>query len=148
MKHRIGVIVGRLYKNIDKTILNGIIEQAVTNGFEVYVFTVNDECANPKIMHGEENIFSMINFALLDGLIFVPYSFASGKYKEYAESILRSRCTVPVVRVGVENDTFESIWLDDAAEISESAFLHLHRNCRSGTGKNRQRSGGFRHRPE
>ena len=54
MKHRIGVIVGRLYKNIDKTILNGIIEQAVTNGFEVYVFTVNDECANPKIMHGEE----------------------------------------------------------------------------------------------
>ena len=119
MKHRIGVIVGRLYKNIDKTILNGIIEQAVTNGFEVYVFTVNDECANPKIMHGEENIFSMINFALLDGLIFVPYSFASGKYKEYAESILRSRCTVPVVRVGVENDTFESIWLDDAAEISE-----------------------------
>lgn len=48
MKHRIGVIVGRLYKNIDKTILNGIIEQAVTNGFEVYVFTVNDECANPK----------------------------------------------------------------------------------------------------
>ncbi len=33
MKHRIGVIMGRFYKNVDKRLLNGIIEQAVKKRF-------------------------------------------------------------------------------------------------------------------
>lgn len=119
MNNRIGVIMGRLFKNVDKGLLSGIIEQAEHAGFEVYIFTVNDECTNRKIMHGEENLLTMINFSLLDGVIYVPYSFASGLYKQDTAEFLKKHCTVPIVRIGAETDSFTPIWYDDGGEIGE-----------------------------
>ncbi|MGN1100809.1 MAG: substrate-binding domain-containing protein [Huintestinicola sp.] len=121
---RIGIIIGRIYKNINKQLLNGILEQARTEGFSAYVFTLNEECSNEKITSGEENLFSAINFSLLDGIIFAPYTFASEVYYGYIEQYLLENCTVPVVRIGIEKDKFTPIWYNDRGEMSELT-LHL-----------------------
>ncbi|MDO4864384.1 MAG: substrate-binding domain-containing protein [Ruminococcus sp.] len=124
MNKRIGIIIGRIYKAANKRLLSGIVEQARTAGISAYVFTLNEECPNDKITSGEENIFSAINFSLLDGIVLAPYTFDSDGYSSYIEHYLAENCTIPVVRIGIEQDRYISVWYNDRGEMSELT-LHL-----------------------
>lgn len=116
MNKRIGVLIGKAYKDINFQHLNGILEQAYSLGFQVYVFTLTEQTHNEKIIAGEENLLRIINFGLLDGIIYVPYTFSSPTYWAYMEEFLVRNCTVPVVRIGTEKEHFIQVWHDEQAE--------------------------------
>ncbi len=59
----------------------------------------------------------MINFALLDGMIYVPYSFVSDEYKEFTTNFLKNKCTVPIIQIAAEDDDFPAVWYNDTEEI-------------------------------
>ena len=82
LKKRIGVIAGKLYKEINQEYLGGVLEQARNLGFQVYVFTLAEENHNEKIIRGEENLFRLINFSLLDGIIIARvYTYVNKKIR-------------------------------------------------------------------
>ena len=119
LKKRIGVIAGKLYKEINQEYLGGVLEQARNLGFQVYVFTLAEENHNEKIIRGEENLFRLINFSLLDGIIYIPYTFSSPTYWSFLEKFLTEHCQLPIVRIGSEKGCFQHIWHDERAEIRE-----------------------------
>ena len=85
MQKRIGIIMGKVYKEINRQQLCGILEEAYARGISAFVFTLTEESADTGITTGEENLFHAIHFDLLDGIVFLPYTFSSKEYSEYIQ---------------------------------------------------------------
>ncbi len=118
MQKRIGIIMGKVYKEVNRQQLCGMLEECYARGMSAYVFTLTEENNDEGITLGEENLFSMINFSRLDGIIFLPYTFSSTEYWNYIQRFLQENCPIPIVRVGMEPEPFTSIWFHDRAEIA------------------------------
>ncbi len=131
LRKRIGVIAGKLYKEINQEYLDGVLQQAKALGFQVFVFTLAEENHNAKIIEGEENLFSAINFSLFDGIVYIPYTISSPTYWDFIERFLVKHCTIPVVRIGTEKENFIQLWHDERAEAREITehLIHDH-GCR------------------
>ena len=82
---RIGIIAGKVYRDINKQLLCGILEQAFSAGFSANVFTLTEEYYDTRIDKAEYNILKVINFSLLDGIIYLPHTFASAACREPEE---------------------------------------------------------------
>lgn len=119
MHKRIGIIMGKVYKEINRQQLCGLLEEAYSHGVSAYVFTLTDESADAGIITGEENLFNAINFSLLDGIVFLPYTFSSAEYWSHIQRFLQESCPLPVVRISKENTPFTSIWYQDRAEMAD-----------------------------
>ena len=119
MQKRIGIIIGKVYKEINRQQLCGILEEAYAHGISAYVFTLTEETADHGTTVGEENLFSMINFSMLDGFIFLPNTLSSDEYSDYILRFLQENCSLPVVRVGMERGSLPCIWYRDRDEIAE-----------------------------
>lgn len=128
---RIGVIINRVYREMNQKILTGIIEQAYALGYSVAVFSAEEAKLDTKGRLGENNLFSMINFDLFDGFIFVPYTIIYPSTIDEITKLLSEKCSKPVVCIGEESDDFENVWHNDRYEFS-CAVSHLinDHNCR------------------
>lgn len=132
MQKRIGIIIGKIYKEINRQHLCGILEEAYAHGVSAYVFTLTEESGDSTIAVGERNLFSMINFSMLDGILFLPYTLSSTPYSDYIQRFLQENCSLPIVRVGTETQPFPSIWYHDRSEMTEiTRHLIVHHGCRN-----------------
>lgn len=128
---RIGIIMGRVYKETNRRMLQGILEQAYSLGMSAAVFTLTQENNDELSVHGEENLLNIINFSLLDGIIYAPYSFSSDKSRQCIKAFLKEKCTVPVISTDKGENGFDSVWYDDRAEIAEiTSHLINDHGCR------------------
>lgn len=119
LRKRIGIIVGKAYKQMNSRQLSGILSQAYSLGFSAYTFALNEEFFDDKVTSGEKNMLSLINFSLVDGVIYLPYSFSSVELKDHAASVLAERCDKPVVCIGMKEVSPESVWFDDGLQVEE-----------------------------
>ncbi len=128
---RIGIIMGRIYKETNRRTLQGILEQAYSLGMSAAVFTLIQENNDEQSLHGEENLLTLINFSLIDGIIYVPYSFSTDRSQERIEEFLRKNCTVPIITLANDKSNENALWYDDRAEIAEiTTHLINEHNCR------------------
>ena len=118
MQKRIGIIMGKVYKEINRQQLCGMLEEAYARGYSAYVFTLTDESWDSSIIKGEENLFQAIQFSQLDGIIYLPYTFSSDEYTDFIQRFLQENCPLPVVRVGMETSPFTPVWYEDRAEVA------------------------------
>lgn len=131
MQKRIGIIMGKVYKEINRQQLCGILEESYARGISAYVFTLTEESADTGITTGEENLFYAIHFDRLDGIIFLPYTFSSNEYSEYIQRFLQENCPKPVIRIGMENVPFRGVWYHDREELAEvTRHLIQEHGCR------------------
>ena len=131
MQKRIGIIMGRCYQDVNRLQLSGILDEAFFHGINAVVFTLTEETTEERSTIGEENLFHIINFSLLDGMIFLPYTFASNEYWNFIERFLQENCPIPVVRLGMESKPFTSIWFHDRDEMAEvTRHLLQQHQCR------------------
>lgn len=119
LQKRIGIIIGRIYKEINRQLLTGILNQAYSLGFSAYTFTLIEENQDEKTMNGEDNLLNLINFSLLDAVIFVPYSFSTDEARRHAEEFLVQNCTRPIICISGEKHIFPCIWHDNRSEFAE-----------------------------
>lgn len=128
---RIGVIIGRVYREINRQIIQGILNQAYSLGYSASVFTMIEENFDEKMLKGEINILNMINFSLLDGIIFVPDSFSTDEYRFSINEVLKKRCTVPVVCIGLDFPSYPSVALSESQDMASVVrhLINVH-NCR------------------
>lgn len=114
---KIGVIMNRVYRESNKNTIKGIIEQAYSFGYDVAVFSTEEQYQSEKSTLGENSIFSLINFDLFDGFIFSPYTFIIPESIKFITEVLTKKCTKPVVCIANNFDGFECIWQNERAEI-------------------------------
>lgn len=122
--------MGKLYKTANRRQLTGILEEAFSKNISACIFTMQEEPL--QVSFGEESILHMIQFSLLDGVIFDPYSFAAAEYAKEIERFLLENCTKPVIRIGIEPNPFVQVWYHDRSEMAEiTRHLIQQHGCRN-----------------
>lgn len=128
---RIAVIMSKPYKGVNSQLLEGILKQAYSKGYNVYVFLMTDRIELSDIFNSEANLLNAINFDLFDGVIYLPVCFGTAEFQDIIEDHLRKHCRKPVVVVGKQVEGFEYVWKDDKREFSfiVQHMIHVH-GCR------------------
>lgn len=114
----IGVIISQPDAPYQHKLLSGIIERASGLDYDTAVFSsyIKDELS-PSWHKGEANIFSMINYSALDGIIFVPDTLRVNDVNKSVEKNILEKFRKPVVSVDIKNDNFSNIFTDDIQSI-------------------------------
>lgn len=121
----IGVLLAQAEREYQSKLMSGIAERAFELGYDCFVFSdpIKAELGE-NVRRGAENIFDLINFDMLDGVIIVPDTFYNKKTAEFAEQIVRRKFKGAVVSVDHRAGDMPVIMGDDASAI-ESLTDHL-----------------------
>lgn len=114
---KIGIIMGKIYKDINRLELKGMLSQAYSAGYSAYVFTMNEEYFDEKVTEGEKNLLNVINFSLFDGFVYLPYTFSKPDIREFTEEFISERYDRPVICTAADENRFERIWFDDCGQF-------------------------------
>ena len=121
----IGVLLAQAEREYQSKLMSGIAERAFELGYDCFVFS-DPIKAEPgeNVRRGAQNIFDLINFDMLDGVIIVPDTFYNKKTAEFAEQIVLRKFKGAVVSVDHRSGDMPVIMGDDASAI-ESLTDHL-----------------------
>lgn len=114
----IGVITTDPENIYQATVLEGIFRKANELDLDVLVFTTFVKATHPNLQYlkGEANIYNIINFDMLDGVILLTLSF---KYHsdniifDQIEKLMKEKCRCPVITVDESMGDYEHISTDD-----------------------------------
>ncbi len=115
---RIGIFAGKVYRDINCQQMRGILSLAYALGYSASVFTLNEEYYDEKNDRGAYNIFNIVNFNKLDGIIYLPNTFSSIKCRTMVEEFLNQHCHIPIICTDADSDRFTSVWHDDRREAA------------------------------
>lgn len=118
MARRICIIMGRVYTDLNKQLLDGILMQLHAAQYTAAVFTLHEDSGNEKITKGDLNIYRLIPFSQFEGVIYAPYTFAGAWFYSVIDEFLAAQCPIPVVRMDMSTDGVLSVWYDDRAETA------------------------------
>ena len=127
MKQRplIGVIMAEGEGYYQNRFLRGIITECYAKNMDVAIFTTFiKDCYWQEYKAGEKNIYNLINFDLLDGVLVAPLSMNMDQLKEDIEKLLLMKCKCPVLYLDYKSDYYPSIYTDDTSSI-ERLVDHL-----------------------
>ena len=101
-----------------KRIVEGIARQCEKYDYDVAVFASMIQFSNghKNFVEGEKNIYEMINYDLLDGVIIDCISFVEGgdeSIKNYLENKVKEECSKPVVSLSMPFLDYDVIADDD-----------------------------------
>ncbi len=121
MFKRIGVIICEAPATYQTELLKGIQNKAHNLGYDVLVFTTFvKNCFHQNYEFGEKNIFNLINFEKLDGIIVAGDTLQMRDLKEKLFPKLQNECKCPVVFVDYNNTLgFENITTSDSESFEE-----------------------------
>ncbi len=126
----IGVILSQPDAPYQHKLLSGITEQAFKLNYDIAVFStlIKDELSTDWHA-GEANIFNMINYSALDGIIFVPDTLRINNIDKIVEQDMIKKFKKPVVSVDIKSEHFHNIFTDDILSIKKiiSHLIEKHR---------------------
>ncbi|MCI7767241.1 MAG: GGDEF domain-containing protein [Oscillospiraceae bacterium] len=123
----IGVIIAEPESVYQQRLLKGIFKQCEKYGYNAAVF-----CSLSKLgisykqyQDGEANIFELVNFELLDGIIVPPITLSGDeKVSEHVLERLKNECSKPVVCLDIPYGDYPVINTDDRSAFS-SVTAHI-----------------------
>lgn len=122
----IGMIMAYPEAVYQKRVLDGLFAACEKYGYDVAVFTPMVQVCHfyQEYLKGELNIFELINFDKLDGVIVSSMSLTENRIFWVYDHIckkLKSECTKPVVSLGLPMADYEVMYTDDRQAFSEIA---------------------------
>lgn len=126
----IGIIIAQPDAPYQEKLISGILEEAFKMNYDAAVFAPFTKDKNSQIWYeGEVNIFSMINYSVLDGIIFVPDTLRIDDVNKKIEADIIEKFKKPVVSVDIESKSFNNIFTDDVQNIKKiiSHLIEVHR---------------------
>jgi len=121
----IGVIVSEVEGLYQKKILKGIISQCYALDYDVAIFsTLIKDTGLPEYKTGEKNIYNLINFDLMDGIIVAPITMVLEHLREDIEELLLTKCKCPVLYLDLDSKYYPNINTKDRDAI-EQITSHL-----------------------
>lgn len=134
MLKRIGVIICEAAGTYQTKVLKGINDRAHSLGYDVLVFsTFVKLCYHENYEYGEKNIFNLIHFKQLDGLIVAGDTLQIRNLKETLFPRLQNECKCPIVFIDYDNDMgYENITTNDTVAFEEIVdhLIDVH-HCRN-----------------
>lgn len=134
-KHKvIGVILTEPESIYQQRLLRGVFLQCRQYGYDTAVFTSLSKSGMffREYQEGETNIFELMNFELIDGIIVAPITLNEDK-KTFDQVLdkLQRECTKPVVALDMPFGDYPVVYTDDRSEFAEmTAHLIDVHNCR------------------
>ena len=124
MRKRIGVILACPENDYQHRILSGIRTQANAYNYDVFVFSTLAHVTSNSKEHvkGELNIFSLINFELLDAIIIIPIALTENNDTSIVNALLeqiKAKCKVPVVSIDIPFGDYPVIRTDEKAPFAD-----------------------------
>lgn len=133
----IGVITTDPENIYQSTVLEGIFRKASELNFDVLVFTTFVKATHPNIVYlkGEANIYNLINFDMLDGVILLTLSFkyhSDNILYEQIEKLMKEKCHCPVVTIDESMGDYEHLSTDDEVSFKgiTDHVVEVH-NCKN-----------------
>lgn len=121
----IGVLISQSDGEFQQKLICGIEKQAFELDYDVLVFSpFVSEGGTDGWRTGEENIYNMVNFDLLDAVIYAPDSIKFAASRDRLTERLRKHYRRPVVTVEYDIDDIPNIYSDDEASVKE-LIAHL-----------------------
>ena len=121
----IGVIMAEGEGYYQNRFLKGILTECYAKDMDVAIFTTFiKDCYWQEYKVGEKNIYNLINFDLLDGILVAPLSLNIENLKEDIEKLLLMKCKCPVLYLDYQSEYYPSIYTDDGTSI-EQLVNHL-----------------------
>lgn len=134
MRKRIGVIICEAANSYQTALLTGINNKAHSLGYDVLVFaTFVKLCFHENYEYGEKNIFNLINFDMLDGVLVAGDTLKLRGLEEELFPRLQKECKCPVVFIDYANNMgFENVTTNDTVSFEEiiDHLIDVH-NCRN-----------------
>lgn len=126
----LGVIIGQPDGPYQAKLLSGILEEAFSLNYDAAVFATFTKDKNSQSWYdGEMNIFSMINYAALDGIFFVPDTLRIDDADKRIEAEIIKNFKKPVISVDIQSRQFTNIFTDDIQNIKKiiSHLIEVHK---------------------
>ncbi len=126
----LGVIIAQSDSPNQSKFLEGVFKQAFKLNYDVAVFSIFSTHKLSEEWHeGELNIYSLINYSVLDGIIILPDTLATDDYNKVIEGEIKKKFRKPVVSVDLETEGFDNIQTDDIQSIKQivSHLIEVHR---------------------
>lgn len=121
----IGVIIAQADAPYQEKLVRGIIKQAYELDYNVAVFSAFIKSGiSDEWQVGESNIYNLINFNMLDGIIFAPDTIQIPGVAEKIEKNIKKHFKKPVISVDFEISGFHSIYSVDTDSV-KSVINHL-----------------------
>lgn len=116
----LGIIISQSDAPYQTKLLSGILNQAFSLNYDVAVFsTFTKEKLSEGWFEGEKNIFSLINYSVLDGIIFVPDTLQTDDLAEQITNDIKKNFSKPVVSVDLATEGFSNIFTNDIQNIKK-----------------------------
>lgn len=133
-KRIIGFIISNPEAVYQQRVMDGLFEQCRKYGYDCAVFApmVQSCLFFKEYLQGELNIFELINFDKLDGVIVATLSLTDDNtvwVKEYVEQLLKERCRKPVISLDMPLADYPVVYTNDRNAFSEitAHLLDIHK---------------------
>ena len=114
----IGVIASQIEASYQAGVMKGISEVAFSHDYDIAVFTMFvKEYAKPMHQVGEMNIYNIINYELLDGIIILPNTIRLPGLLPKLIKDIKTKFSGPVISLDYEIEGFINISIDDTKSI-------------------------------
>jgi len=125
-RKRIGLVTITLEGDSEQRIISGAMRQCEKYNYDLLVFSplVHSAHNQIKYLEGELNIYELINFDQLDGVIVTPLSFNEGEDKDLSDYLLKkleAECKVPVVAFNAPFGNYPAVYSDERSCMAHMA---------------------------
>lgn len=122
----IGVIAADIYESYQQSIIRGIQKEAAVRDYDVVVFSPFIKAGMWfGFMIAEQNIYRMIQFEKLDGIILMPDQIGELEESRRLPGIMKERCKGPVVTLDYQIEGFPFVMEAGGGEL-EPVLEHLY----------------------
>ncbi len=116
----IGVIISEAEELYQHKLLKGIITESYSLDYDVAIFsTFIKNTGLPEYKLGEKNIYNLINFDHLDGIIVAGITLAMDNLQCEIEELLLKKCKCPVLYVDLCSKYFPYIYTNDRKAMEQ-----------------------------
>lgn len=121
-RKKIGLITICPEDDYQQRVINGIFSQCEKLDYDVVVFSslVKISSFYKDYLEGELNIYELINFDLLDGIIITPVPMTEDRTETLTNHLLekiKKECKIPVVSLDLSFGGYKTVYTDDASAI-------------------------------
>ncbi len=116
----IGVIAGQIETCNQAGIMQGICDIAFSHNYDIVVFSMFvKEYARPLYQIGEMNIYNIINYELLDGIIIIPDTLRIPGLLSKIKKEIKTKFSGPVVSLDYELEDSINLEYDDTTSMEQ-----------------------------
>ncbi|MCR4645662.1 MAG: GGDEF domain-containing protein [Oscillospiraceae bacterium] len=135
-RKRLALLIADPASDYSQSVIKGVRDQCARYNYDLLVFsTMVKVCHHDQLyLNGELNIYKLVNYDLVDGVLVASLSLYEDQVKSVLEMIeadLRLHCTKPVVSLDLPFAEYPAVYTDDRKAIRE-VVKHLVRthHCR------------------